>query len=99
MKERKHEAPPRYDAAFKEGAIRLVAEEGRPIQNTKPTVFRARNASSHKKSQLDQKKLLLTILMMKNAVIVFDHFPRRDIGFAANQHCLFHTEATAFFQR
>ena len=29
MKERKHEAPPRYDAAFKEGAIRLVTEEGR----------------------------------------------------------------------
>ena len=24
MKERKHEAPPRYDAAFKEGAIRLA---------------------------------------------------------------------------
>ena len=23
MKERKHEAPPRYDAAFKEGASRL----------------------------------------------------------------------------
>ena len=32
MKERKHEAPPRYDAAFKEGAIRLVAEEGRPMR-------------------------------------------------------------------
>lgn len=31
MKERKHEAPPRYDAAFKEGAIRLVTQEGRPI--------------------------------------------------------------------
>ena len=30
--ERKHEAPPRYDAAFKEGAIRLVAEEGRPMR-------------------------------------------------------------------
>ena len=29
MKERKHEAPPRYGAAFKEGAIRLVTEEGR----------------------------------------------------------------------
>ena len=33
MKERKHEAPPRYDAAFKEGAIRLVTEEGRPMRN------------------------------------------------------------------
>ena len=32
MKERKHEAPPRYDAAFKEGAIRLVVEEGRPMR-------------------------------------------------------------------
>ena len=32
MKERKHEAPPRYDAAFKEGAIRLVTEEGRPMR-------------------------------------------------------------------
>ena len=32
MKERKHEAPPRYDVAFKEGAIRLVTEEGRPMR-------------------------------------------------------------------
>ncbi|MDD7555933.1 transposase [Ruminococcus sp.] len=32
MKERKHEAPPRYDAAFKEGAIRLVTQEGRPMR-------------------------------------------------------------------
>ena len=32
MKERKHEAPPRYDAAFEEGAIRLVTEEGRPMR-------------------------------------------------------------------
>ena len=31
MKERKHEALPRYDAAFREGAIRLVAEDGRPM--------------------------------------------------------------------
>ena len=29
--ERKHEAPLRYDAAFKEGAIRLVTQEGRPM--------------------------------------------------------------------
>ena len=28
----KHEAPPRYDAAFKAGAIRLVTEEGRPMR-------------------------------------------------------------------
>ena len=27
MKERKHEAPPRYDAAFKEGASRLVSSK------------------------------------------------------------------------
>ena len=32
MKERKHKVPPRYDAAFKESAIRLVAEEGRPMR-------------------------------------------------------------------
>ena len=32
MKERKHEAPPRYEAAFKEGAIRLVTQEGRPMR-------------------------------------------------------------------
>ena len=32
MKEREHEAPPRYDAACKEGAIRLLTEEGRPMR-------------------------------------------------------------------
>ena len=34
MKERKHEAPPQYDAAFKEGAIRLVTQEGRPMRES-----------------------------------------------------------------
>ena len=29
-KERKHTAPPRYDEAFKTGAIRMVTEQGRP---------------------------------------------------------------------
>ena len=32
MKERKHKTLPRYDAAFKEGAIRLVTQEGRPMR-------------------------------------------------------------------
>ena len=39
MKECKHEAPPRYDAAFKEGAIRLVAEEGRPMREVAENFF------------------------------------------------------------
>ena len=39
MKERKHEAPPRYDAAFKEGAIRLVTEEGRPMREVAENFF------------------------------------------------------------
>lgn len=30
QKERKHTAPPRYDEAFKTGAIRMVTEQGRP---------------------------------------------------------------------
>lgn len=30
MGNRKGQIPPRYDAAFKEGAIRLVTEQGRP---------------------------------------------------------------------
>lgn len=30
MGNRKGQAPPRYDEAFKEGAIRLVTEQGRP---------------------------------------------------------------------
>ena len=38
--ERKHEAPPRYDAAFKEGAIRLVTEEGRPMREVAENFFR-----------------------------------------------------------
>ena len=29
-KERKHTAPPRYDEAFKAGAVRMVTEQGRP---------------------------------------------------------------------
>ena len=29
-KERKHPAPPRYDEAFKAGAVRMVTEQGRP---------------------------------------------------------------------
>ena len=29
-KERKHLAPPRYDEAFKAGAVRMVTEQGRP---------------------------------------------------------------------
>ena len=29
-KQRKHEAPPRYDEAFKAGAVRMVTEQGRP---------------------------------------------------------------------
>ena len=29
-KERKHQAPPRYDEAFKAGAVRMVTEQGRP---------------------------------------------------------------------
>ena len=29
-KERKHAAPPRYDEAFKAGAVRMVTEQGRP---------------------------------------------------------------------
>ena len=40
MKERKHETPPRYDAAFKEGAIRLVTEEGRPMREVAENFFR-----------------------------------------------------------
>ena len=28
--ERKHPAPPRYDEAFKAGAVRMVTEQGRP---------------------------------------------------------------------
>ena len=32
MKERKHKTLPRYDAAFKEGTIRLVTQEGRPMR-------------------------------------------------------------------
>lgn len=28
-KERKHQAPPRYDEAFKAGAVRMVTEQGR----------------------------------------------------------------------
>ena len=32
MKERKHEAPPRCDAALKEVAVRLVTQEGRPMR-------------------------------------------------------------------
>lgn len=30
MGSKKGQAPPRYDAAFKEGAIKLVTEQGRP---------------------------------------------------------------------
>ncbi len=30
QKERKHTAPPRYDEAFKAGAVRMVTEQGRP---------------------------------------------------------------------
>ena len=29
-KERNHPAPPRYDEAFKAGAVRMVTEQGRP---------------------------------------------------------------------
>ena len=29
-KERKHPAPPRYDKAFKAGAVRMATEQGRP---------------------------------------------------------------------
>ncbi len=29
-KEQKHKAPPRYDEAFKAGAVRMVTEQGRP---------------------------------------------------------------------
>ena len=29
-KERKHPAPPRYDEAFKAGAVRMVTEQGQP---------------------------------------------------------------------
>lgn len=29
-KQRKREAPPRYDEAFKAGAVRMVTEQGRP---------------------------------------------------------------------
>jgi len=29
-KQRKHEAPPRYDESFKAGAVRMVTEQGRP---------------------------------------------------------------------
>ena len=29
-KERKHQAPPRYDEAFKTGAVQMVTEQGRP---------------------------------------------------------------------
>ena len=29
-KERKHTTPPRYDEAFKAGAVRMVTEQGRP---------------------------------------------------------------------
>ena len=39
MKEQKHEAPPRYDAAFKEGAIRLVTEESRPMREVAENFF------------------------------------------------------------
>jgi|GEM_PF-565348 len=31
-KQRKHEAPPRYDEAFKAGAVRMVTEQGRPCR-------------------------------------------------------------------
>jgi transposase len=31
-KQRKHEAPPRYDEAFKDGAVRMVTEQGRPCR-------------------------------------------------------------------
>jgi len=30
MKMKKGQAPPRYDSAFKEGAVKLVTEQGRP---------------------------------------------------------------------
>ena len=39
------------------------------------------------------------VLMPKDAVIVFDHFPGKDIGFTAYQLCLFHAEDAALFQR
>ena len=29
-KKQKHTAPPRYDEAFKAGAVRMVTEQGRP---------------------------------------------------------------------
>ena len=32
MKELKHKTLPRYDAGFKEGTIRLVTQEGRPMR-------------------------------------------------------------------
>ena len=51
MKERKHEAPPRYDAAFKEGAIRLVSSKNWALCNAcpgraSPTTMRWRKISS-----------------------------------------------------
>lgn len=31
-KQRKHSPPPRYDAAFKAGAVKMVTEQGRPCR-------------------------------------------------------------------
>lgn len=32
QKERKHSPPPRYDEAFKTGAVKMVTEQGRPCR-------------------------------------------------------------------
>ena len=33
QKERKHTAPPRYDTAFREGAVKMVTEQGRQCRD------------------------------------------------------------------
>ena len=45
-KERKHPAPPRYDEAFKAGAVRMVTEQGRPSTDTLRSWLKAAGAPS-----------------------------------------------------
>ena len=44
-KERKHPAPPRYDEAFKAGAVRMVTEQGRPSREVAAELGMHRHAA------------------------------------------------------